>query len=79
MAKSVALFTHYWAVQLSAMPNSIILNRRTQAGIKNCKFFWPEQGKITFLRSSPVCKREYLGRAYIVCSSSVFKALLLSV
>ena len=38
VAGSVVLFTHYQAVQLSAMMDFVVLNRRTQARIKNCKF-----------------------------------------
>ena len=48
VAGFVALFTHCQAVQLSAMTDFAVLNRRTKARIKNCKFFWPEQSKVTF-------------------------------
>ena len=39
LAGSVALFTHCQADQLSVMTDFVILNRRTQARIKNCTFF----------------------------------------
>ena len=78
MAGTVALFTHCQAVQLSAMTNFVILNRRTQARIKNCKFFGPNEAIITFLRSSPACMREFLGcRALTMLR--VVQAFLLSV
>ena len=45
---SVALFTHCQAVQLSAMTDFVVLNRRTKARIKNCKFFGPNEAKYLF-------------------------------
>ena len=43
VAGSVALFTHCQAVQLSAMTDFVVLNRRTKARIKNCKLqLWNE-------------------------------------
>ena len=45
VAGSVALFTHCQAVQLSAMTDFVVLNRRTKAKIKNCKFFGPNEAK----------------------------------
>ena len=45
VAGSVALFTHCQAVQLSAMTDFVVLNRRTKARIKNCKFFGPNEAK----------------------------------
>ena len=60
---SVALFTHYQAVQLSAMTDFVVLNRRTQARIKNCKFFWPERNFFFMQLTCRYCMREFLGRA----------------
>ena len=45
VAESVALFTHCQAVQLSAMTDFVVLNRRTKARIKNCNFFGPNEAK----------------------------------
>ena len=45
VAGSVALFTHCQAVQLLAMTDFVVLNRRTKARIKNCKFFGPNEAK----------------------------------
>ena len=45
VAGSVALFTHCQAVQRSAMTDFVVLNRRTKARIKNCKFFDPNEAK----------------------------------
>ena len=45
---SVALFTHCQAVQLSAMMDFVVLNRRTKAKIKNCKFFGLNEAKYLF-------------------------------
>ena len=36
VAGSIMLFTHCQAVQLSAMMDFVVLNRRTKARIKNC-------------------------------------------
>ena len=46
VARSVAfIFTHCQAVQLSAMTDFVVLNRRTKARIKNRKFFVPNEAK----------------------------------
>ena len=46
VAGSVALFTHCQAVQLSAMTDFVVLNRRTKTRIKNCiSFFGPNEAK----------------------------------
>ena len=63
VAGSVALLTHCQALQLSAMMDFVVLNQRTKARIKNCKFFGPNEAKYLFLRSSHACTREFLGRA----------------
>ena len=57
VAGSVALFTHCQAVQLSAMTDFVVLNRRTKARIKNCKFLArrTKQNNFFFLLSSHTC------------------------
>ena len=45
VAGSVALFTHCQAVQVSAMTDFVVLNRRTKARIKKCKFFGSNKAK----------------------------------
>ena len=63
VAGSVALFTHCQVIQLSAMTDFVVLNRRIQAKIKNRKFLLTDEAKITFYTAHlHACMHEFLGR-----------------